>query len=563
MPIFERTFRTIATQLRGLSGSARMLVATTVVILILSLLIVGMLTGSPAMQQLPIGPLTAEARTRAINYIRTSNIPFEEENGQILVPAEHKYTVLAGLTENQLISGEQIDFTTLMKDDSPFLSDRDKQRRYLIAKMNVLAGMISAMGDIAKASVVIDDPVRPPGIGGPRVTPSASVTVTSRTGELSPKQVDAIANLVAGAHASLKVENVAVIDSSTGRAYRGRSEDDYAATRYLELKQNTERSVQEKILDRLSYIQGVRVEVNAILDAREELQRSRTYENPKIGPLQESSRTTSSSQPTSQGEAGVRPNVGQAVAIQSGAAAKSSDERTESRTVPAFPMTERDIKDNKGYALQINATVGVPRSFLVRIYQEEQGDAEAQPDAAALEALSTQQVDRIQKEIAPLISTDAIPGAVPGAVVVSINPDFALAGMTGSSAYGGSGGAGSGGAAGADGIGGLVGGNLVKLVGLGALSAISLLMMFMMVRKATVKQPLPSAEELVGIPPALQSENSDLVGEAGESAPPLEAMEVDEGALRRQQMLDQINTMAIDRPDEAANLLRKWIRTES
>ncbi len=562
MPFFEKTIRTIVAQLRGLNAASRMLIATTVVILVLSLLIVGMLTGKPAMQQLPIGTLTADARARAINFIQSSNIPYKEENGQILVPAEHKYAVLAGLTENNLISGDQIDFTSLMKDDSPFLSDRDKQRRYLIAKMNVLAGMISAMDGIARASVVIDDPIRPPGIGGPRVAPSASVTVTSRSGELSTKQVDAIANLVAGAHASLKIENVAVIDSATGRAYRGRSDDTYAATRYLELKQSTERSVQDKILDRLSYIPGVRVEVNAILDAREEMQRSRTYENPKVGPLQESSRTMTSSTPTTQGEAGVRPNVGQSVAVPTSiASAKTSDERTESRTVPAFPVTERDIRDAKGYALQINATVGVPRSFLIRLYQEEKNDPAAQPDAAALEALSTQQVERIQKEIAPLISTDAIPGAVPGTVVVSINPDFALAAYPGGGSSAGS----ASGFGGSDdtGLGSLVGGNLVKLVGLGALSAISLLMMFMMVRKATVRQPLPSAEELVGIPPALQADNTDLVGEADESAPPLEAIELDDSALRRQQMLDQLNKMAMDRPEEAASLLRKWIRTEN
>lgn len=555
MPIFERTFKTIATQLRTLSGASRMLIASMMVILVLALLIVGLLSGSASMQQLPVGTLTGDARTRALNYIQASGIPYEENNGQILVAAEHKYAVLAGLTENNLISGEQIDFTSLMKEDSPFLSDRDKQRRYLIAKMNVLASMITAMDGVQRASVVIDDPVRPPGIGGPRVAPSASVTVVSNSGELTPKQVDAIANLVAGAHATLKVSDVAVIDSSTGRAYRGRADEDFAATRYLELKKNTENSVREKLLDRLSYIPGVRVEVNAILDAREETERSRVYENPKIGPLAESSTTSSSTQPGSSSESGVRPNVGQAVSVAT-AGSKSTEEKTESKTVPAFPVTERDIKDHKGYALQINATVGVPRSFLVRLYQEEQGDPEAQPDAAAIDALSTAQVERIRKEIEPLISTDAIRGAVPGTVVVSVNPDFALAAMGGATAYGG-------GASGSGSAGGFVSGNLVKLIALGALSAISLLMMFMMVRKATVRQPLPTAAELVGIPPALQNDSNDLVGEAEESAPPLDAIEVDEGALRRQQMLDQLNKMAVDRPDEAAGLLRKWIRTEN
>jgi flagellar biosynthesis/type III secretory pathway M-ring protein FliF/YscJ len=73
---------------------------------------------------------------------------------------------------------------------------------------------------------------------------------------------------------------------------------------------------------------------------------------------------------------------------------------------------------------------------------------------------------------------------------------------------------------------------------------------------------MPTAAELVGVPPALQQEDSDLVGEAAETTPSLVGLEIDEDELRRQQMLDQINDMARNNPAEAAQLIRRWARAE-
>ena len=87
-------------------------------------------------------------------------------------------------------------------------------------------------------------------------------------------------------------------------------------------------------------------------------------------------------------------------------------------------------------------------------------------------------------------------------------------------------------------------------------------MMFLMVRKASAREELPSPQELGGTPPALQGAESDVVGEAQESSPPLEGVEIQEEALRRQQMLDQINEMVTRNSDEAASLLRRWIKTQ-
>ena len=73
---------------------------------------------------------------------------------------------------------------------------------------------------------------------------------------------------------------------------------------------------------------------------------------------------------------------------------------------------------------------------------------------------------------------------------------------------------------------------------------------------------VPSPAEIVGLPPALEIDDSDLVGEAEESSLALEGVEVDDTELRRGQLLEQINETIKTSPEEAANLVRRWAKAE-
>ena len=121
--------------------------------------------------------------------------------------------------------------------------------------------------------------------------------------------------------------------------------------------------------------------------------------------------------------------------------------------------------------------------------------------------------------------------------------------------------------AGVEPIEGIVGvpidGSLLKYLLLGTLALLSLLMMFLMVRKAGVSSQVLTANEIVGIPPKLPTDLSEVVGEAEESAPAMEGVELDAEALRRNQMLGQISNMVRQNPDEVADLLRRWIRVQA
>jgi flagellar M-ring protein FliF len=471
------------------------------------------------------------------------------------VPRDQKYTILAQLYGNgdgEIITAEQIDFVSLIGEESPFISREQNRKRWLVATQSVLQRTISKMTGIRSATVVIAEPDRAPGIGRANVKPSASVTVFTSDGGLGQAQVDAIARLVAKAHPRLTVDEVAVIDATAGRPYQARSDRDLASTHHLDVKRANERYLKSTIEEHLSYIRGVKVAVNVQVDTRVLEKRSDVYQDPKVGPLEERTRTLASANTRGGGEPGVRSNTGAALSTQGGGSSLN-DERTDARTLPVFPHDVSHVRDAGGNALKINATISVPRSYFVARYREINGTPDAAPTEAELTPVVDGETTRIQADIEPLIDTGALEGAVRGEVRVSQIPDFFLPDMPDATGRM------------ADPAGALVGGGtdgLVKYVSLGGLALFSLAMMFLMVRKASVREELPSAQELVGIPPALSDADSDLVGEAEESAPVLEGVEVDDEAIERQQMLEQVSSLIRESPDEAAGLVRKWLKED-
>jgi flagellar M-ring protein FliF len=552
MQAVQNTLRNVAGQLHGLSQTAKLLIGSLMVILVMTLFLVAQYTSRASMESLGLdGSISSDARTRAISYLEQRNIPYRSRGNDILVPVEQKYSVLGQLTSNEIITPEQINFDSLVAQSSPFLSKAQNDRQWLIATMNVVSRTIRHLDGIEHASVVIDEPRNAGGIGRAHLPSSASVTVRTRGQALTQSQVDAIAALVAGSHARLSVENVSVIDSRNNRVHQARGQQALDASNYFELQATKERATREKIMESLSYIPGVNVAVSVIVDTRTITERRRDYENPKLGVTRERSRRTESTTTASASEAGVRPNTGASIGSGGGRASSMSDEQTEAAMIPVFGGSDSQITDPRGHPLQINATIGVPRSYFVNLHQSIHGDQTAQPAQDELDQLIATETERIRDHIEPLIDTRAIDGATAGTVMVSMIPDFAMA-MNGSGA----------GVIHDAGIGGgMVGDGFIRNLALAGLALLSLAMMFLMVRKAGSREELPSAEELVGVPRSLAASEVDVVGEAGETPLSLEGIEVDDADIRRRQMLKQISQMITNSPGDAATIMRRWIKT--
>ncbi len=551
MQALQRTVQKILEQMKGLSPTAKMLLGSLMIIMAMSLFLVSLYAGRQNMTPLGLGAnVTADARARAVNYLKTSGMKYEVSGTDIMVPAEQKYAVLAYLTESQVIGADQINFDRLMNDDSPFRTRDQNRQRYLVAKMNVLASMISQMTGIERATVVLDASDST-SLGKSHVPSSASVTVMTRGSDLGQTQVDAIARLVAGSHAGLKPQNVAIIDSRTGRFLQASTEETIGAGRYMQVKLDAEQHVKSTIENALGFIPGVRIAVNAQVDAKQVVQQTSKYDEPKVGVVDEMTHSISSSGAGGGSEPGVQANTGKSISVAAKSGSQLTDEKSTTSSIPFVGTNSSKINDNKGYALQINASIGVPKSYFVRLFQDQKGDAAKQPDQAELDALIQKETDRIKAHVTPLIDTKAMEGAVAGTVAVSMIPDFgAIASREQASPE-------------LAGTGGILSDGLVKYVSLGGLAVVSLAMMFMMVRKAGARTNLPSASELIGIPPALSGTDGDLVGEADEAAPAMEGVELTDDTVRRQQMLDQITEMVSAAPDDAAGLFRRWMKTEA
>jgi len=94
------------------------------------------------------------------------------------------------------------------------------------------------------------------------------------------------------------------------------------------------------------------------------------------------------------------------------------------------------------------------------------------------------------------------------------------------------------------------------LLALGGLALVSLFMVSMMVKKSA-PAPIVMPEVESNEPEKFHGEA--LAGEAASGEALLDGMELDDDAVKTQQMLDQVSTLVNENPDAAASLVKRWL----
>lgn len=545
---------TVMRRVGGLDTTAKLLVGSMLVVLLMGLFLVAQYAGRSDMIPLAV---TAAAQEDAKRYLSERRIDHEiDASGRIMVPSTAHASIISQLSEQGVGGGSGIDFDALVAMDNPFETMRQTEQKKLIALQNVLARTIRGFHGVASATVMIA-PRPAAGLGASATPQSASVHVTMKPGQsLTQAQVDAIAELVAGSQAGLKPEKVAIADGAGPR--KARAGRDRLAGENLEHQTKVAETVRDRIGNLLAHIPGVLISVNPQVVTKTRQSSETSFGEGIFAPTSESRLETSSRGQTPMEAPGTRPNVGMSIA-DTARASSATTERQETRFSTRIPETHRSEFDPTGYAVRIDVSVAIPWSHFRRVWQllagPEAGSAE--PDDAALARVRDEEIARIRRLLEPMTNTSSADGAdaaKPGTVEVSWFYDFD--GDVGGDASK----AGVGGSAIMEAISPAAGGSLVKNVALGGLALVALGMMLMMVRKAGERPALPSASELSGLPPTLDNEDAELVGEADESNPPLEGMELDDDSLRRQQMLGQLNEIVRSNPTETAALLKRWVK---
>jgi flagellar biosynthesis/type III secretory pathway M-ring protein FliF/YscJ len=343
-----------------------------------------------------------------------------------------------------------------------------------------------------------------------------------------------------------------------------------------------ESATRDKIENLLSYIPGVVVAVTARVDVTRSEREVLEYSPEKQGTVSlelERSKTTTQSSESSSG-ATPGPTANQTADITVGAGSGTSNLSEESKLLNEVKVGQKVEKvfDPKGYPTLVAVSVNVPRGYVASLVKPAAGttgaNAPAAPPAGPATGPTDAEVDqKFTQTIKPMIMDSLVPqiralmvqsgqnvtAATIRAVAeemlsVSMIPgDIPLTAASGAAGvFGGSGGGGGVFA---------MGNGIADKVVLGVLGVAAMGMMVAMVRKAGRRAEMPTAEELVGLPPALES-TSDLVGEVEAANEALAGIEVDDSQLQSQQMLEQIGALIKENPNSAARLLNRWIEVE-
>lgn len=560
MDKFRKAFESVRSRLTDLKPVHKVLVGSGLVILLMGMFIVTQYAGRADLVPISVDLADHEAvRAR----LTAAGIRFVPAGTDLLVPANQQVEAISAVSQTGNGSAGASALLKLIQGQPWYANRHQNRQQYYAALSEVLTDVISGWSYVKSASVFISAPEeRAGGLARPAGKPTAAVAVVPADASFTAAQVEGIARFLSGTVPGLEPGNVTVHNASTGQPMRTRNEEDLAASAYMELQARVDGYWRTKIEDNLRHIPAVIVQVNAQVDASRERISDLTYKKEgegSISPLvSETESKTNTSEASVGGNAGIQPNTGAGLSASSGPSNSTSMTESTSTFDPQTGRRETLREDPKGYARKINATVKIPRSFFERVWRMRNPDATDAPDAAALAALETEEIAKITQEVKALIDTEATSAvdgssAFVGTVVVNTYtdldppPDPSREAQAGSGFFG-------------------LPSEFVQLpwssLGLALLAGASLFFMFRLVRSSSSSRDLPSAAELVGIPPSLSTSIDDLIGEADESDPAIDAVELDDEELRTRTIMQQLGELVSRDPSDATRVVNRWISSE-
>lgn len=571
MNAIQRIIRNIGEQLGKLSPTARLLVASTAVILAMALVMVGLYAGSPDRAEIYAGA-EASVKQQAVSQLRAKGINASlDAGGRLMVPPGDAEFAVGVLAEGGVLPADGTVLFGNLNEHMKWTNPREmNQQMVRMALQGELERTIANFPSMRSARVFLDVP-EPVGIGMAARMPTASVSVMSSDGSpVTQNQVDAVARLVAKAVSGLQLRDISVIDAANSRYLSPRTDDDAIATSYLEHQGKVEQQFERKVRSLLSHIPGVAVAVTAAVDVKKVTSRREQFLDDGKGTVSAlaEEQTNDETQNTggSAAEPGVRPNTGADINTGPAEGPEYQVADATTRFETRFGSEITSTIDPRGMATQMSVSIQVPRSYIAALLAPagvDEGAEGAAPDDGAILArfeAERQNIASLIEPHLPAVTAEDGTRSRAGEVAVGLmasDPAMLLAGA------GAGGGLGlgflsTGGSSGVLGI----GGGLIETAVLLVLAGVAVAMMLLMVRKATRKVEMPSAEEIVGIPPALDG-LGEIVGEADESETPMEGIEISAGDVHASRLLQQVSELVGERPDIAGRLLSRWVDPET
>ena len=543
-------------QLTGLSASQKMLTASLVVIMIMTMFYWSHYAGSSEMAVLLDQPMSADEITQVTTSLASKNINYQVTGDRIMVPTDKKFELLAELGYDQLLPHDtKSGFDDVIAEMSPLDGDAKTDQFFNHAKERTLASLISRWPGVKSADVIIDgtrklSPVHP-------IDETASIDITLKSGDANPKLAEAACNLVCGAQAGLDRPNVRV--TINGRPMKMADPDDPFGgedNAILEAKTKFENRYVDKIISAIG-IDGVHATVSVDLKTQSSVLTQHTVDpKGKVEALESQTTTSSENAPAApQGEPGVAANVGviDTTATPAPAGETSTLDKTEVKNKTDLSYKTEQTNIPAGDGAVVTASVRVPDSYFRRIWKSRNSASTNEPTLADIDAIAKPELADITRTVESATGLKD-----ESAIAVSMYTDLDLPSASGDTA-----------SAGLASLPVSVGFG-AKDIAVGALAVISLFMVSMMVRKSAPQPLLQPAGVGGGIGVGESNGQtlsqimiaSNVAGEVREAGSMLVAQELSEEAIEANQVIEQVGTMVKENPEAAANLVKRWLNRE-
>lgn len=552
-----------------MTASQKLLLGSLAVIAAMTMFLVSQYASKPTLVDL----MSESGDAMTMTALRSAGIDAQVVDGKIQVPPSQRSSAVAVLAQSGQLPGDTtLLFRNLIQSQDWKASKEQNRQQFFIAKQNEFSQIISKFRFVKSASVILDVP-QSSGLGRAVRVPSASITIFGSGGvPLAQDTVDAAASLVMGAVSGLSPKNIQVVDGSTGQPRTVSSADSRLSSKFMDQARSVEDGKKQQLQEMLGHIPGVIISISAMVDVTRVDSTERSFskiDEGSVSAVRSQGTNEDTMEQASRGaEPGVRAN--QTASINTGGSNGNSSNSAES--IKEFEnhigYIEKATIDHRGMPTHIRASIIVPEEYIRELLTNAQAPAE---DGSEPEPVSAEDIRErfegmdgnsgfkslVVKQVTPHLMGQAADGSrIDGDVIVSMAPigdAYQRVGQVQSAGFMGSmlGGSGSGGSL-------MLGnGNLVETALVGILAAVSVLMMLMMVKRSSKNIELPTAEELVGLPPQLEGTN-DLIGEADESDAAMAGIEVDDAVIQVQQLREQVGELITADPEGAAGLVERW-----
>ncbi len=548
MDFLRKMISSTQAHLTGLGASQKLVIGLCVVVIAGALVWMFQWSGQPEWVPVLPGQLWSEEELESAKKV-LSDGEYRVSGRQLLVPVGERQAIRSRLGQSGALPRDtRVGFEALMKETSPWKSQTQQSREWVVAYGNQLAMDLEGWRNVRGAQVILQMPKRR-GLGGKVAKPSASVSIGLKSGSSLDRSLgQAIANFVSGA-TGMPSENVHIVDMNSHKSYRAHGPGTPLGDDLLELRRSKEQYYEEKIERHLG-VPGVRVSCFAELetDRRRETERTPT-EGKSIEKEETKEETTENRRPNAT-DPGVQPNT--AAAVTSGGQSEEM-ENTSRKTEFLSALGEKTTTTEftLGALKKLTASINLPRSYLAVVFARQQGnedkaatdkdiDTVAEKEYGKIRALVLNAIGAVDdKQVAVNWFDDGVTQLVQSGGAGGTEEDASAVGIL--KAYG-------------------------RPIGLSSLAVVSLLMMLMMVRKGTA-----AAAKARDRHPALSRTKEDLgvlssgvetIGETSMVETAMEGHEVDETTIETEQRVEQVASLVREDPEVAANLIRKWVENQ-